>query len=318
MATVTYTEKFDVYDISNYNTTTNTGTVSSTVDSSGLDGLKIRNSTAEYLGTSGSQTFNYGGSTNYTFVGVTTYVVGGVTYQGFVGFNGTNYFLFVPFGQQGPTAGSLTVTPDNTSQSSTWWNLNIGAIGCFVAGTRIATPNGAVAVESLAAGDLVLAADGRAMPVRWLGRSVVSRVHADPLQVLPVRIKAGALAENVPSRDLLVSPSHAIRVGDVLAQAGALVNGTSIVREQDVPPVFSYYHLELDTHALVVAEGAPAESYLEGVEDIGFQNMDERQAPAAVEEMPYPRIRAQRQLPQEVRDHLAARAALFGAIAEAA
>ncbi len=233
---------------------------------------------------------------------------------------GGNYFLFVPTAQHAPTNdSSLTVTPDNTSNPSTQWDLSTGAIPCFVTGTLIATPSGAVPVELIAAGDLVLTADGEAMPVRWLGRTVVSRAFTDPLQVLPVRIKAGALAPNVPARDLLVSPSHAIRVGDVLAQAGALVNGTSIVREQNVLPVFSYYHLELDTHALVLAEGAAAESYLEGVEDIGFQNFDQRKAPQAVKEMPYPRVRAQRQLPLAVREQLAARAAaLSGPVAEAA
>ena len=321
-ATMAFVEGMDTYAISGYNTGTNTGTVSGS-----LTGFNVQTKAAtEWVGTSAQTTFFTGASASkvsYTFVGVTTYTVGGTTYQGMVGeTSGGSYFLFVPSGQTAPTAGSITVTPDNTGSTltdqATHWDLTTHTIGCFVAGTRIATPDGAVAVESLAAGDLVLTADGRAVPVRWLGRTVVSRAFADPLQVLPVRIRAGALAENVPSRDLLVSPSHAIRVGDVLAQAAALVNGTSVVREQDVLPVFSYYHLELDTHALVLAEGAPAESYLEGVEDIGFMNFAERIAPESVVEMAYPRVRAQRQLPAAVREHLAARAALFAPVAKAA
>ena len=315
-----FSEFVDVYAIPTYNTTTNTGTVSSSITAFNSPAK----APTEFLGSASQTTFNSaatGSKLTYNFIGVTTYTVGGTTYQGFVGETSTgSYYLFVPSGQTPPT--TITVTPDNTGSTltdqATHWDLGTGAIGCFVAGTLIATPTGTVPVESLAAGDLVLTADGRAMPVRWLGRTVVSRVFADPLQVLPVRIKAGALAENVPARDLLVSPSHAIRVGDVLAQAGALVNGTSVVREQDVLPVFTYYHLELDTHALVLAEGAPAESYLEGVEDIGFVNFAERTAPESVAEMPYPRVRAQRQLPAAVREQLAARAALFAPVAKAA
>ncbi len=316
-----FVESMDVYAISGYNAKTNIGTVSNSV----LISNDATKAGRKIVGTSAQRTFFTdvsGSKITYTFVGVTTYTVSGATYQGMVGLSNGNYFLFVPSGQVAPPAGSITVTPDNTGSTltdqATHWNLSTDSIGCFVAGTLIDTPAGAVPIESLAAGDVVLTAEGRAMPVRWLGRTVVSRVFADPLLVLPVRIKAGALAENVPSRDLLVSPSHAIRVGDVLVQASALVNGTSVVREQDVLPVFTYYHLELDTHALLLAEGAPAESYLEGVEDIGFMNFAERTAPESVEEMPWPRVRAQRQLPAAARAQLAARTALFAPVARAA
>jgi hypothetical protein len=209
-------------------------------------------------------------------------------------------------------------TKDNTSNFSTWWNISTGAPGCFCAGTMIATPTGAVPVESLAAGDPVLTADGQVRRVRWLGRSHISRVFADPVSVLPIRIRAGALDENVPARDLLLSPGHAVRIGDALVHAGALVNGTSVVRETDMPMVFTYYHVELDTHALLLAEGAPAESFLDGVEDMNFANWQDRvPAPEAVE-LPYPRARSARQLPGAVRTLLAARAAAIAAPVAAA
>src|ERR1700716_3436145 len=94
----------------------------------------------------------------------------------------------------------------------------------------------------------------------WLGRQTVSLGFADPLRVLPIRIKAGALGDNIPSRDLLLSPDHAVLIDDVLIQAGALVNGVSIIRETNVPQTFTYYHIELDGHELILAEGAPAET----------------------------------------------------------
>ncbi|HET9019037.1 MAG TPA: Hint domain-containing protein [Acetobacteraceae bacterium] len=188
-----------------------------------------------------------------------------------------------------------------------------------MAGVQIAALAGALAVETLAPGDLVLTADGQVLPVRWVGRSVMSGFRRDRDRILPIRIKAGALEENVPARDLLVSPGHAVLIGGVLVHAGALVNGTSIVQERDMPLVFPYYHIELDTHALLLAEGAPAESYLDGAGEMDFDNGDERPESGAMEEMPYPRVRSSRQVPRAVKDHLAARAAaLSGPAAEAA
>lgn len=190
---------------------------------------------------------------------------------------------------------------------------------CFCAGTLIATPNGARRIETLAIGDLVRTHDGGDLPVAWIGRQTVATHFADPLRDLPIRIQAGALAENVPVRDLLVSPAHAILVSDLLIRAGALVNGTSIARERHVPARFVYDHVELDAHALLLAEGVPAESFLDGIEALPFDNAAERGAREEADELPYPRLKSQRQVPQALRARLAApsqrgHAALAGAI----
>ncbi len=111
----------------------------------------------------------------------------------------------------------------------------IEAITCYARGTMIATPDGEAAVETLRAGDFVLTAEGALRTVRWIGRQTVSKLFADPLRSYPVRVKAGALGDMAPSRDLLISPDHALLFDGVLLQAGALVNGTSIVRERTVP-----------------------------------------------------------------------------------
>jgi autotransporter passenger strand-loop-strand repeat protein len=187
------------------------------------------------------------------------------------------------------------------------------AVLCFRPGTRIATPFGTAPVETLRPGDLVLTASGQAEPVCRLGVQTVSLRFADPLRALPIRVRAGALAERVPSRDLLVSPGHALLIDGVLAQAGALVNGSSVVREAVMPEIFRYYHLELAAHAVLLAEDTPAESYLDGVEAMAFDDAGAREAAAPAEQLPYPRIKAQRQLPQAVRARLMARAALLAA-----
>jgi hypothetical protein len=148
--------------------------------------------------------------------------------------------------------------------------------------------------------------------VKWIGRQTVSRLFADPLRVLPIRIAAGALAENVPARDLLVSPDHALLVDGVLINAGALVNGTSIVRERDVPATFTYYHVELHDHSLILAENTPAETFIDNVERMGFDNWAEHEAlypdTAPIPEMTYPRAKAARQVPKRISIRLLQRA----------
>jgi len=181
-----------------------------------------------------------------------------------------------------------------------------------MAGTRILAPSGEVNVEDLKPGDLVLTTDGRAVPVRWLGRQTVLRGFADETS-LPVRVKAGALDENVPSRDLLVSHQHALFVDGVLVQAGALINGSTVVREFDVPETFVFYHIEIDDHSLVLAENTPAETFVDNVDRSRFDNWHEYEAlypnGKNVEEMPYPRAKAARQVPSAIRARLAKRAA---------
>jgi hypothetical protein len=102
-------------------------------------------------------------------------------------------------------------------------------------------------------------------------------------------------------------------LGGILLQAGALVNGNSITREARMPEIFTYYHVEVANHELILAEGAPTETFVDNVDRMAFDNWAEHQAlyggEAEIVEMPYPRARSARQLPMAMRRLLAARAA---------
>jgi collagen type I/II/III/V/XI/XXIV/XXVII alpha len=135
-------------------------------------------------------------------------------------------------------------------------------LGCFAAGTRIATPAGDAAVEDLCELSLVTIATGEAEKIVWLGRRHIDCArHKEPTLVWPVRIQAGAFGGGLPRRDLFLSPDHAVFVDDVLIPIKALINGTSIA--QTLVDEITYYHVELRRHDLLLAEGLAVESYLE-------------------------------------------------------
>lgn len=183
---------------------------------------------------------------------------------------------------------------------------------CFRPGTRIATPAGPRAVETLSAGDLVLTWEGAARPIRWMGRQTVS-ARFGGARVLPVRIAAGALGAGLPERDLLVSADHALLLEGVLVQAGALLNGTTVTREERVPERFAYWHVELADHSLILAEGVPAETFVDAVSRAAFDNAAEHAAlfPDAppIAPLGLPRAHSARQVPAALRARLAGYAA---------
>jgi hypothetical protein len=102
-----------------------------------------------------------------------------------------------------------------------------------------------------------------ARTVKWVGRRRLDLTgHPRPELVAPIRIQASAFAAGVPHRDLLVSPDHAVLVDGMLILARQLINGATIRQERDWRSV-DYFHVELDSHDILLAEGLPAESYLD-------------------------------------------------------
>jgi collagen type I alpha len=152
-----------------------------------------------------------------------------------------------------------------------------GQLECFVAGALLTTPEGERAVEDLVVGDLVLTIDGDAVPIRWIGRRTLHLDrHPRPSEVRPVRILAHAFGDNLPRRDLLLSPGHGLyfrdAVGEHLIPAFYLVNGRTII--QEVVATVDYVHIELDRHDILLVEGLAAESYLDVGNRAEFENAD--------------------------------------------
>jgi hypothetical protein len=150
------------------------------------------------------------------------------------------------------------------------------SFACFVAGTRILTADGLVPVEALHVGQPVVVVQGGGetgvTAIRWIGHRFIDLMrHASAERAQPIRICANAFAEGVPLRDLLVSPDHAIYVDGMLVPARLLQNGATIVHE-DRLRTLRYFHVELDRHAIILAEGLPAESYLDTGNRCAFEN----------------------------------------------
>lgn len=235
-----------------------------------------------------------------------------------LGSNGAQIGQVTVNGEHFPS-GTFAATPtgplglSESGDDLTLFGAGPASAPCFLGQTMIATPEGEKAVSELTIGDMVLSKDGVAMPVRWIGRRKVSTMFADPLRALPVRIQAGALGNGLPKRDLLISPDHALLLDGVLANAGALVNDQTITREEIQEESFIYYHIEVDDHALILAEGSPAETFIDHVERMAFDNWAEHQAVfgdvCEKPEMEHPRVKSARQLPHSLRTRLGVRQA---------
>jgi hypothetical protein len=150
-------------------------------------------------------------------------------------------------------------------------------IVCYAAGTHILTPTGERLVESLVEGDEVLSLAGgtlTAQRVKWIGsRRIVLSSHPRPETVAPVRIQRDAFADGIPHAELMLSPDHAVLCDSKLICARQLINGTTI-RQDTQCVAIEYYHIELDEHAILVAEGLSAESYLDTGNRGFFSNSD--------------------------------------------
>ncbi|MGI4803120.1 MAG: Hint domain-containing protein, partial [Janthinobacterium lividum] len=177
---------------------------------------------------------------------------------------------FTPTIGEGPVGTSFTtkigLSINDSDGSSSASTVLTETATCFLAGTLIATPAGNVAVETLRAGDVVSVLEaGRSVgrEIVWAGHGRMDAArfgHRD--EAFPIRIRAGAFADTVPVRDLLVTPEHCLLTEAGLVPARMLVNGASILIDRNLP-AYDFFHVELDRHAILLAEGLATESYLD-------------------------------------------------------
>ena len=185
------------------------------------------------------------------------------------------------------TADGKSVSVSLTLAAGAPNNFNVGTLDdgsnivyivdgppCFVTGTRILTARGEVPVEALRVGDQAMAVLGGTLrPIRWIGhRRLDLSAHPKPDAVYPIRVSAGAFADGTPHRDLWLSPGHFVFVDGVLIQIGKLVNGATIVQVPRHEVV--YWHVELDGHEVLLAEGLQVESYLDTGNRNAFANAE--------------------------------------------
>jgi hypothetical protein len=183
----------------------------------------------------------------------------------------TNDGTIVPGAAVTPVSEPLTIDVENGSNALAANDIAIASVPCFRSGTRIATPDGETSVEALRAGDTVLTIDGTAEVILWIGhRQVDCARHPQPELVWPVLILAHAFAHNHPHRDLFLSPDHAVFAEGALIPVKHLVNGRT-VRQVALGTVV-YCHIELERHAVILAEGLAAETYLDTGDRASFAN----------------------------------------------
>ena len=238
----------------------NLGTDSSATSVSGVDFINLQGVSVTSVKIGGVLTNVFNGVAN------TVTLFNGATQLGILNFasaptNGTNFDWAADSSANGNALGGT--------------DLFLSSVVCFAAGTAIATDSGEVPVEALAEGDMVVTVqDGQPvpMPVKWMGiRKIDIAGHPHPHTVAPIRIRAGAFGDDLPRRDLLVSPAHAIYVDGKLVPANLLINHMTIMQDLHTQSV-TYYHIEMDRHSLILAEGLTSESYLDTGNRAYFSN----------------------------------------------
>jgi hypothetical protein len=131
----------------------------------------------------------------------------------------------------------------------------------------IRTAEGDRKIEDLVSGDLLPTLFGGICPVEWIGRYPFrrsDRAKAWVRDVIPVRVARSAIAPGIPNADLYVTQSHALLIDGVLVPAGNLINGTTMtLYDADALDELEFFHIKLEGHDVIYAEGAPCETLVD-------------------------------------------------------
>jgi len=162
---------------------------------------------------------------------------------------------------------------------------------CFLRGTTIRTSEGERKIEDLVVGDLLPTVFGEMRPIQWIGRYRYRKSHpanAWVRTILPIRIARSALGPDVPRADLYISEAHALLIDGVLVAAGNLVNDTTILRyDARELDELEFFHIKLERHGVIYAEGAPSETLLEVDESaVNFAEYLRQYGPVRTKETP--------------------------------
>ncbi|KMW56302.1 hypothetical protein AIOL_001254 [Candidatus Rhodobacter oscarellae] len=262
-----------------------------------------------------------GSGNNYAgFVTLDVHTFGGVVQMDFPMVTGTggdlgDINIVIPFG----LAASVVVFPNTLDGTIIGEGGRVFFSGpnglnsfthCFAAGTKIRTTEGEIAVEALTNAHRVITAQGNDEPVKWVGRQTIRRQFQGEAAQNMVRITAGALGDGLPTADLTVTGDHGMVLDGMVVNASALVNGTTITRipASDLPSRFTVYHVETEAHDVILAEGAPSETFIDTTGRRNYDNYAEYLetfgAERMIKEMPLLRISTPRLLPRALRERL--------------
>ncbi|WP_300066812.1 Hint domain-containing protein [uncultured Ruegeria sp.] len=167
--------------------------------------------------------------------------------------------------------GGTPIVTGTTYTASGIVNVPSEVVVCFVAGTKIQTADGEVAVEDLAVDAQIVTKDNGLQPIRWIGSA--RRFAAGELA--PVVFEKGAVGN---TRVLKLSPQHRLLISgwraellfgedEVLVPAKALVSDRSIFFERG--GYVDYYHILFDTHEIIYSDGVPTESLFPADQSLG-------------------------------------------------
>ena len=142
---------------------------------------------------------------------------------------------------------------------------------CFTPGTLIATDSGARPVEDLTVGDKIRTRDNGYQEIRWIGARWLNGLQlTDYPHLKPVLIRRGALGDDLPDRDMRLSPNHRVLVAsdrtalyfeerEVLCAAKHLINNRGVYEVSTTGT--TYIHIMFGRHEVVLSDGAWTESF---------------------------------------------------------
>ena len=147
-----------------------------------------------------------------------------------------------------------------------------GTVVCYLKGSKILTKNGYKTIETLKVGDelvvmgkiennesYTLFEETTFESVKWIGKFNITGLKDESA---PICIKSNAFGENLPFEDLCVSPLHRLLIDGKMVEAFELLNDSTVFRDYSNDSV-EYYHVELESHSAILANGVLSESYLD-------------------------------------------------------